>query len=183
MRLALSRTSDRSAPPPSRVQRRRWKPGFDPLESKALLSFTVVNLGDLGGGFSEAMAINNLGQVVGVSKTSGGEDHAFLYSNGQMADLGTLPGTSGSFATGINGSAQVVGYCTLSNDAHQAFLYSAHTGMIDLGTLPGYVDSVASGINDSGQVVGFCTSSLGAQEAFLYSGGEMSASERARRLR
>lgn len=108
MRLAPSRTSDRSAPTPSRVHRRRWKPCFDRLEGKALLSATIVDLGDLGGGSSDGEGINNLGQVVGYSKTASGEDHAFLYSNGQITDLGTAGTTT--YAVGINDSGTVVGY-------------------------------------------------------------------------
>src|SRR5689334_4315033 len=51
----------------------------------------------LGGSFSEGFSINDLGQVTGESttRTAG---RAFLYSNGQMRDLGTL---GGSFSEGF----------------------------------------------------------------------------------
>jgi probable HAF family extracellular repeat protein len=45
---------------------------------------------DLGPGY--ANGINNAGQVVG--NTGGFLGDAVLYSNGQMTDLGTLPGPS-----------------------------------------------------------------------------------------
>jgi probable HAF family extracellular repeat protein len=38
----------------------------------------------------QALAVNDQGQIVGDSGDS--ELHAFLYSNGAMKDLGTLPG-------------------------------------------------------------------------------------------
>ena len=35
-------------------------------------------------------------QVTGYANTADGSNHAFLYSNGTMSDLGTLPGGSTS---------------------------------------------------------------------------------------
>jgi probable HAF family extracellular repeat protein len=59
----------------------------------AAASYTIINLGDLGGGFSEGNAINDSGQVAGDSFTgaSGNPIHAFVY-DGSMHDLGTLTG-------------------------------------------------------------------------------------------
>jgi probable HAF family extracellular repeat protein len=54
--------------------------------------YSVTDLGDLGGPYSYGWAINNAGQVTGWSftATSDSVSHAFLYSNGQMTDLGAL---------------------------------------------------------------------------------------------
>ncbi len=41
---------------------------------------------------SEAVGINDSGQIVGWSTVNGAAIHAFLYSNGQMTDLSTLGG-------------------------------------------------------------------------------------------
>ena len=70
--------------------------------------------------------------------------HAFLYSNGTMTDLGTLGGTV-SVATGINTAGQVVGNSNITGDVDfHAFLYNNGT-MTDLGTFGGTISS-ASGI-------------------------------------
>lgn len=48
----------------------------------------MVDLGTLGGDFSEGTAINDRGQIAGVSRTRTGADHAFLWQSGKMLDLG-----------------------------------------------------------------------------------------------
>ena len=140
----------------------------------AQTSYTVTDLGTLGGSFSVASGINNGGQVVGFSPLSdGAPSHAFLYSGSQMRDLGTLGGSQ-SFASGINNRGQIVGGFSVSSVATHAFLYSGGQ-MRDLGTLGGSF-SVANGINNGGQVVGQSSLSGGTQafpHAFLYSGGQM----------
>jgi probable HAF family extracellular repeat protein len=122
--------------------------------------------------WSDAYGINASGQVVGQAETSNGL-HAFLYSSGSMADLGTLGGSSSS-AYGINSRGQVVGFANISTSTttRHAFLYSNGT-MDDLGTLGG-AESFAYGINASGQVVGDSFTSDGSSShAFLYSNGTM----------
>ena len=68
------------------------------------------DLGSLGGPGSEACAINEAGEIVGMAQTSEAELswHAFLWSKGEMHDLGTLGGPE-SYAYRLNRSGQVVG--------------------------------------------------------------------------
>ena len=132
------------------------------------------DLGALPGGdnYSEATAINNAGQVAGLSNV-GRNSHAFLWSAaGGMQDLGDLGGVGHySSATAINDVGQVAGSSYATGNRAHAFLWSPGSGMQDLGALPEREDlSIANGMNNAGQVVG---SSGGAATAFLWtaSGG------------
>lgn len=76
---------------------------------RAAQTYSIVDLGTLGGDSSEAVDINNLGEVVGSAATAAGTVHAFLYRAGNMADLGTLVGGTTSRATAISDAGIVVG--------------------------------------------------------------------------
>jgi probable HAF family extracellular repeat protein len=78
-----------------------------------------IDLGNLGGDghFNGIFAtgLNNVGQVVGVSDTTGDASfHGFLWQDGHISDLGPLPGDSYSYATSISSDGLVLG---LSLDA------------------------------------------------------------------
>ncbi|HAX78748.1 MAG TPA: hypothetical protein DCY88_23680 [Cyanobacteria bacterium UBA11372] len=89
------------------------------------ISFSLTDLGTLGGNSTYARDINNLGQVVGNSSTADGQSRAFLWDkNSGMTNLGTLPSkdnycsgnsynpcysSSSSDAYAINDLGQVIG--------------------------------------------------------------------------
>jgi len=89
----------------------------------------MTDLGTLGGHFSQGLALNDHGVVVGYSTLAGGDaHHAFIYQNGIMSDLNTLiPASSGVLlneAVGINNSGQIVAngcYTGVGGECH-AFL-------------------------------------------------------------
>jgi len=76
-------------------------------------SYTVTDLGTLGGSSSQAYGINDTGQVVGKADTTNGFSHAFLWVQGTMNDLGTVDGYSYSSAYKINNVGQVIGSASI----------------------------------------------------------------------
>jgi probable HAF family extracellular repeat protein len=118
-----------------------------------------------------ATGINDSGEVVGYGWPTGAVDHAFLYTGGEMRDLGTIGGqrSDTSTALAINDAGQVVGNSTTQNgEQTNAFMYSNGV-MTNIG--PAGVDgSNAAAINAVGQVVGIFFVGT-ATHAALYSDG------------
>ena len=101
-----------------------------------------------------AGAINNRTEVIGGMGAP--VQHAFLWKDGRILDLGTLGG-AGSGAIGLNDAGQVVGQASgPPGQAPHAFVWSRSEGMRDLGSLDGDPGSTSAawGINDAGQIVG-----------------------------
>jgi probable HAF family extracellular repeat protein len=160
----------------------------------------LKNLGNfgtdqLGGSTSYSTGINDSGQVVGSSAifdSSGNNRNyaAFVYSSGQLSNLGNL-GTSPSrfgYSLGfaINNAGQIVGQSEVNDSSGNyrgvaAFLSSGGS-MINLGTLStslgGHGFAVGEYLNDAGQVAGYSqiydsTGRLIGNAAFRYTGGAM----------
>lgn len=121
----------------------------------------MTNLGTLGGGSSIGAAINNLGQVVGYSDThTEDEQHAFLYKNGTMMDLGQsgIP----SFATGIDDSGRVIGFDVFGS----GWIWN-NGSRVPLATLSGK-SSYPSAISPNGSaIVGYSSLSNGTNHAAI----------------
>jgi probable HAF family extracellular repeat protein len=88
-------------------------------------SIIDLNDGDLAGSTSQAIAINNAGQVVGWYRRPG--SRPFLYTGGTAYDLLSLCTDCGTMqeveATGINDSGQIVAYGTRPGLNNHAFLF------------------------------------------------------------
>src|SRR5579862_4838570 len=114
--------------------------------------------------------------------------HAFVWQNGKLTDLGTLPGGSSSFAYFISDNGLITGGSengafdpNLGTPEYHAVLWTNGT-MTDLGTLGG-TSSLGAGVNDAGQVIGGAQNTipdqysffgLGTQtRAFLWQNGEI----------
>ena len=133
---------------------------------------------------SAATAINDRGQVVGISGSCDvavgrfSAHRAILWENGTPVDLGTLGGVAWNTATAINNLGVVVGFSNLADPDmggrhYQAFIWTKAAGMKVLGTLPGDMRSVANDINEKNQVIGTSRAASGLTRAFLWQNGVM----------
>jgi probable HAF family extracellular repeat protein len=136
-----------------------------------------------------ATAINDAGQVVGISGTCDvaigaySAIHAVLWEEGTAHDLGNLGGHGWNTPVAINNRGVVVGFANQPNDltngslafVPEAFLWTREGGMQGLHTLPGDAISEATDINEAGQVVGvsYSGTDFSNPRAFIYQDGLM----------
>jgi probable HAF family extracellular repeat protein len=119
----------------------------------------LVDIGTLGGTFSQGTSINNLDQIVGISTVAGSTlNHVFLYAQDHMYDLGTVPGESFVNAI-INDRGEIVG-----STGNSSFIRRENR----FKKLP----FLARSINNSGAIVGGNVVANGSSHAFLYIGGQ-----------
>jgi probable HAF family extracellular repeat protein len=121
----------------------------------------------------EAIGINDEGQIVGWGEpAAGGDNQAYVWTDGVFAELGTLGGAS-SVAMDVNESGQVVGRADTGLQRsgalqHVAFLWTAADGMRSLGLSSGTDYAWAFDINESGWVVGVAWQARGFSQATLW---------------
>lgn len=136
---------------------------------------------------SAATAINDSGQVVGISGACGASfgsvsaAHALLWEDGVPTDLGNLGAIYWNTPMAINRHGEVVGFANnpaLADPPTRfrplAFLWTESGGMTSLGTLSGdpLATSQGLGINARRQIVGLSCLSR-ACSAYLWEGGVM----------
>src|SRR5947207_4984918 len=173
-------------------------PGRPPRPSSQLSSsiasgYVAVDLGSLGTPYSEALAINNVGQVVAVG-LPGRELSVFLWAHGDQTVLGEMGDcvdhhdlindagevvcagsrwangvttALGMWAEAINEPGQIVGTAPTGHAA----LWD-HGVITDLGTLGGSFSSPFA-LNDAGRVVGWSGTATGEYHAFFWADGVM----------
>jgi probable HAF family extracellular repeat protein len=144
------------------------------VPAAAATAYAITDLGSLGHGVSDGLAINAADQVTGYSYTgvtvptsgccgncySGKLKpcvaqvyHAFLYSDGTVTGLGALGGTY-SQGMAINRTGQLAGWADTKARVAESFLWNGKT-------MTGPPSLSASAINDTGQVTGTCGSNPG----------------------
>jgi probable HAF family extracellular repeat protein len=120
--------------------------------SSARVLYDVTELGTLGGDYIEANGINEVGQVVGVSQTASGANHAYLWqADGGMVDLGS-PCSGNSRAFDINNHGRVAGNADCQTP-RGFFWENGQFTLLELAD--GGTTNGAYAINDDGDVVGW----------------------------
>jgi probable HAF family extracellular repeat protein len=139
----------------------------------------MTDIGHLGGNRSSAYAINEIGQVVGSSYNETNVNHAILWEDGNMTDLGVLPGEERSAAYDINENGVV---CGASSHTLNQYPFPTFTTacvwdgeeIIEIDKLPGYTrNNAAGGINNQDQVVGYSSDNGNNPHAFIWEDGEL----------
>jgi probable HAF family extracellular repeat protein len=113
---------------------------------------TVTFLGDLGGGLSWPLDINDEGLIVGYSETQpdaplGGPIHAFVW-DGAMHDLGVAAPGDSSVALGVNASGVIVG------ESGGLPVFWSDREIHGLPLPSGHLSGNARAVNDRGVIVG-----------------------------
>ncbi len=120
--------------------------------SHAYIWSRVNGVADIGG--LEATAISQNGQVAGYGGRADGYTYAFRWTSATgMTDLGMLPGTLGSYASGINSAGQIVGSSS-GKSGNQPFRWTAGRGIEPLGSSSAVATGTPTAINESGQASG-----------------------------
>jgi probable HAF family extracellular repeat protein len=159
-------------------------PAFQILQFRAVIWEPDGSMQELpplpGDSTSAATAINDLGQVVGISGACGiavggvSAAHAVLWQNGVPTDLGTLGGHSWNTPTAINNHGTIVGFSLRAGQDgtrnFQAFIWTSANGMQPLPMPASDIRSEALGVNDKDQVVGLSRAPSGIR-AVLWQNG------------
>jgi probable HAF family extracellular repeat protein len=131
------------------------------------------DLGTLGGKSCLVTGLSGSGHVIGASRTHTGEQHAFLWKDGTLLDLGTLPGGKQSHANAINDREEIVGTAQTETGNAHAFFWKNGV-MTDLGLLPRGTESCACALNNRGQIVGWALIEDASFHAVVWKEGRIS---------
>ena len=112
----------------------------------------MVDLGTLGGSYSEASDVNEREEVTGYASTPNESRHAVVWdAQNRIHSLYDFRGQS-SFAMAINNRGQVVGIYETGSSQYSPFIWDAETGLVEIPVPT--LTAVPADINDSGTVVG-----------------------------
>ncbi|MCA1618171.1 MAG: DUF4214 domain-containing protein [Acidobacteria bacterium] len=138
-----------------------------PRGAAQAVTYTVTDLGTLGGAQSTALGLDECGKVVGESNPTGSTSfHPYFWNGATMTDLGTFGGQSGS-ASAVNVAGRVAGSAQTATSEQRPFIWTLATGTkADLGT-PG-TGAAAYDINESNQIVGQWETSPLQDRAFVW---------------
>lgn len=169
------------------VQDPTCDPAFQVLQFRAAIWGPDGEMQELpplpGDSTSAATAINDKGQVVGISGACGiavggvSAAHAVLWENGIPIDIGNLGGHTWNTPTAINEKGTIVGFSLPASEEgtnhYEAFVWTKQGGLKSLGKPPGDLRSAAFGVNDREQIVGLSRGGPYVFRALLWENGVM----------
>src|SRR5438093_12044119 len=134
--------------------------GLTPATFGSGFTFSTI---DVPGAFStEALAINNAGQIVGFFKVfdpnTGIGQHGFLYDRGTFTTIDVPAALTVTVPSGINEAGKIVGYFDDNTGIH-GFLYDR--GTFTTIDVPGAQKTPACGSNAADHIVGLFDDNTG----------------------
>ena len=124
-------------------------------------------------GFTNAIGMNAVGDIVGRYRDAAAVSHGYLLSGGKFASF-ECPGATFTGAAGITPDGDIVGRCTISGVSHGFLLKRGQQPrftVTDLGTLGGK-EAIAYGINNAGAISGWANVASGEQHPVLWRDGK-----------
>jgi hypothetical protein len=114
---------------------------------------------------TQANAINDMSDVVGVFQDASGVFHGFLKESENYTPI-DVPAASGTFAYGINNRGDVSGQYTDDSENYHGFVRSRQ-GQFTTVDVPGAVQTFLYGINARGDLAGGWVGSSGTLQGFV----------------
>jgi len=134
---------------------------------------SLKDIGTLGGSYSEALGVNESGEVVGLAGTQNDQANpGFVWKAGVMTDLGALTGDDCSIARAINSWGQIVGtsYPCATGSENAALWDNGAVINLNRFVPPGsdlHLTGDDAYINDRGEIAGTALRPNGDVRAFL----------------
>ncbi|MFI5342814.1 MAG: hypothetical protein ACHQUC_01200 [Chlamydiales bacterium] len=122
---------------------------FSILSAEELPKYQMVDLGVFGTDNSQALAVNEKGQVLGLCSV-GNDEYMFLWDNDNGLKLMDLPAGCVSWSMKLNNRGQIAGV-TYSDSMYRAFLWDPNLGFWELESAKDPFSVIA--LNDQGQIL------------------------------
>lgn len=131
--------------------------------------FTAINFPKSNG--TQAMGINDKGDVVGLYLDSSNAQHGFVKKGTKYTSIDVSGGTN-TEAWGINDSGQITVFALGSTGGYESFLYNGKTFKPVSDPNAGPTGTIARIVNNKGDVAGAYFDSNGFEVGFLRHGGK-----------
>jgi uncharacterized membrane protein len=130
---------------------------------------TVVRLvGPNGENVFRPQGIDAAGRVLASWTAPNQSDHGCLWQDGQLVDLGPLPGGQRTQVFGMNSDGVIVGWSTTGTPAEVKAVRWVDGQPEPLSSLPGADSTVAVAINSAGLIAGYAVVGFGTNRALLW---------------